>query len=562
MNPLDEYQRRLADRRARRDLAFARMQRVSASRLTVAILFVAAIWQAYTIHVVSGWFALLPAAAFVALAVYHESLRRAWKRAKRAVTFYERGLDRLEDRWQGTGNPGNEYLREEHLYATDLDILGPASLFELLCTATTRSGETTLARWLCAPTSRVEILQRQEAIRELRDQVDLREDLSMIGADVRSNVNPEFLSSWAADPSALNSTVTPIVAVILVGAMLVTAVYAIYPAGRSLPVVSVLALEGLLGYFYRRRVQDFLRMIDEAARELGVLGLALRRLEKEKYSSERLRQLQTNLSTGDTLPSRKIESLVRRVDTLNFRRNEFFMIFSFPLLWATRYSFAIEGWRKRYGSEVGAWMANFGEFEALCALAGYAYEHPEDPFPEIVENDQAGTAAKAAERRLMQLGPDAGTGSENQQPDRFAAIAQRQDKQSGPPVFARLRIAHHRACAVIDLGFFSRCRDDDSGRLRLLYSAQFASKALHALITAIEAILGDQILPDRHGIAASAQTQFDGFPKWFTSAGRWVRCGQLKRRFFRKRPYKVGGHPGLIGRFCRLKVGGHPYGRF
>ncbi|MEQ9069690.1 MAG: hypothetical protein RLO18_23350, partial [Gimesia chilikensis] len=31
------------------------------------------------------------------------------------------------------------------------------------------------------------------------------------------------------------------------------------------------------------------------------------------------------------------------------------------------------------------WLAAVGEFEALCSLAGHAYEHPTDPFPEIVE---------------------------------------------------------------------------------------------------------------------------------------------------------------------------------
>jgi len=31
------------------------------------------------------------------------------------------------------------------------------------------------------------------------------------------------------------------------------------------------------------------------------------------------------------------------------------------------------------------WLHAIGEFEALCCLAGYAYEHPSDPFPELAE---------------------------------------------------------------------------------------------------------------------------------------------------------------------------------
>jgi DNA mismatch repair ATPase MutS len=74
-------------------------------------------------------------------------------------------------------------------------------------------------------------------------------------------------------------------------------------------------------------------------------------------------------------------------DYLNQRRNEFFAVISFVLLWATQFAFAMEAWRQRNGSQVEPWLRNFGEFEALCALAGYAYEHPGDPFPEIVEGE-------------------------------------------------------------------------------------------------------------------------------------------------------------------------------
>jgi DNA mismatch repair ATPase MutS len=48
-------------------------------------------------------------------------------------------------------------------------------------------------------------------------------------------------------------------------------------------------------------------------------------------------------------------------------------------------AFAIESWRLRYGKAIGPWLSIVGEYEALCSLAGYSYEHPRDPFPEILE---------------------------------------------------------------------------------------------------------------------------------------------------------------------------------
>jgi len=361
------------------------MRKVSYARLTLALLFLLMLWLALALHAISGWLSLAPAALFVGLVFYHERLRRAYDRAKRSVVFYERGLDRLENRWQGKGSPGTEYLNPAHLYATDLDILGNASLFELLSTVGTRSGEETLARWLCQPATREEILTRQQAVHELRDAIDLREDLFLIGRQVRSEVHPSFMSAWARDPVRLESMVARVIAPLLVALLVIAIVYSLTPGGSNVPLLSVLAVESAYGLYYRSRVQEVIRTIDEPVRELRILGAALRRIESETYSSERLRALQENLSGGKRRPSQEIAYLIRLFDYMNQRRNEFFAIFSFVMLWGTQFSFAIEAWRRRCGPEIDSWLQNFGEFETLCALAGYACEHPEEPFPEIVE---------------------------------------------------------------------------------------------------------------------------------------------------------------------------------
>src|SRR5262249_37289135 len=42
-------------------------------------------------------------------------------------------------------------------------------------------------------------------------------------------------------------------------------------------------------------------------------------------------------------------------------------------------------WRTRSGPAIAEWLRVVGQFEALCALAAYAYENPADPFPEVVD---------------------------------------------------------------------------------------------------------------------------------------------------------------------------------
>jgi DNA mismatch repair ATPase MutS len=50
----------------------------------------------------------------------------------------------------------------------------------------------------------------------------------------------------------------------------------------------------------------------------------------------------------------------------------------------TQVAFAVEAWRARFGTMVEPWLRRLREIEALSSLAGYAFEHPADPFPEIL----------------------------------------------------------------------------------------------------------------------------------------------------------------------------------
>src|SRR4029079_12071901 len=89
---------------------------------------------------------LLPAVIFLSLAVKHERRLQQIRERRRSIDFYACGIARMQDQWAGTGETGERFLEPAHPYARDLDLFGPASLFQLLCTARTRAGEETLTR--------------------------------------------------------------------------------------------------------------------------------------------------------------------------------------------------------------------------------------------------------------------------------------------------------------------------------------------------------------------------------------------------------------------------------
>jgi hypothetical protein len=384
-----EYGRRLEDRRSAQQ-RWSRLEvRVADGRLVVGCVGAVLAFFIYWVHWPSFLWMILPIGVFGALVLVHEPLRRRSRQAGRATEFYSKGLARMEDRWAGMGTEGLDFLDLSHPYAADLDLFGKGSLFERLCTARTRSGEETLASWLLRPPAPADLGQRHAAIVELRPRLDLREDLELLGRDVRSAIDPIALARWGNEARAFPGTTLRLAALLLavVGCGAVIG-WAFFETGW-IPMAVALGAEAIFAWAMARRVRHVLAAVDQRAHDLVLLSALLDRLEREPLDSSALRRLRATLQTEGSPASVHIRRLARLVHLLDTRKNQFFAPFAALMLWGTQLAMAIDAWRGREGPAIGKWLEAIGEFEALCALAAYAAENPADPFPEIVNDGAA-----------------------------------------------------------------------------------------------------------------------------------------------------------------------------
>ena len=387
VTPREEILSRLDARRALVAALDRRDARIGLARLAVFAAAAALALASLGASALSAGWRALPAAAFGALAVHHDGVLRRRERARRAVRFHEAALARVEERWQGTGNAGERFRLDDHPFAADLDLFGPGSLFELLCAARTRSGEETLAGWLLAPAAPAEVRARQRAVAELAPRLDLREDLAVLGEDVRAEVDAASLAAWAEGPPLLPSPIA------LGGAAAVASAAAVatlsgWLSGALHPVAfaaGALAVWGL-SRSVRDRVAQVLGGVARPGRELEVLAHLVARLEREPMDADpRLAALRASFTEGGATASRAVASLARRAQAAEWAHNQLFAPFAFLLAWRVHCAIGVERWRTAHGPRVGRWLAALGELEALSSLAGHARERPEDPFPEILD---------------------------------------------------------------------------------------------------------------------------------------------------------------------------------
>jgi hypothetical protein len=396
-SPRAEYARRLD---ARKEQAADR-ERVHAitgnSRFAVAALGAVLLILVFALRWLHPAWLALPVVAFLALSYWHQRVTRALRRARRAVAYYERGIDRLDGRWHGTGDTGARFLDENHPNALDLDLFGRDSVYQLVCTARTRSGEDLLASWLLSPAAPDEVRARQAAVAELRSYLDLREDLALLGADVPAGVDLAGLADWGEGAPILKSPLLRVVAFAL--ALLGVAALVLYVLGETsmpelvawaggsglVPMLVAFVLEAGFALWLRDRVRRVVAPLERRAHDLAVFHGVLARLEREEFAAPRLAELRAALRTTAKPPSERIEQLLALIELLDSKRNLYFAPFASLLMWTTQLAFALEAWRVATGPSIRGWLAAVAQFEALCALATYAAENPEDPFPEVVE---------------------------------------------------------------------------------------------------------------------------------------------------------------------------------
>jgi len=296
-------------------------------------------------------------------------------------------MSRMEDRWHGSGFTGEEFRVANHVYDVDLQVLGAGSLFELLCTARTGIGRRQQANYLLKPCTVAEAVIRQEAVRELMPQSELRERIGLLGRFDFQESTWGVFADWIAVPAApapgwVRAAILACSSVL--GVTVLLGFITGYPL-RSLAPQVVPLIVAMLGvaWFYRARTHSLNAAASRVGVEIGVLREGIELVGRTTLHSEKLIAIQRRLS--DSRAASVLRQLERLTNALAHCEKPQFELFAKTLAIRTQLCFAIEQWKSRHAGQLEAWLDAWGEFETLIAISGYAWEHAGDVFPEFTQ---------------------------------------------------------------------------------------------------------------------------------------------------------------------------------
>lgn len=401
-------------RRVQHTVASVRLERqafwISLLRLATVIVLFIVLWLSIQSRTLPLWSALVPGALFVFLLAVHERVLRRAALAKSGAELYRQALRRLAGEWLDDGELGERFAEQadEHLYAADLDLFGRGSLFQLLCRASSATGQRVLAHWLLAPADAEEARARQRAVEELAPQLDVRERLAVLGTQTGPSVDSAELLDWARRSPVLRSHMPARIAAGLLAVGNVAAVVAWWPLGYGPTALLVLGIIELVAFLIlRHRLAALGAGVERSARQLEQLSEALQLLESASWQARWLADRRSRLGKrgpdDESEPaSQAIVDLRRLVELGDSMRNPLFVPFGLLLLWGVQTGLAIDAWRLRYGHLIEGWLETLGELEALSSIAWFAFENPDYTQPEIRdEGDQPQLIAEGLGHPLL-----------------------------------------------------------------------------------------------------------------------------------------------------------------
>lgn len=326
---------------------------------------------------------------FIGLVIYHGIVKGKINIAENMIDINGRYLDRISGEWTKFKDRGEEFIDRNHPYSSDLDIVGPESLFQLINTTSTWKGRKNLAKALLKSAySKEEILLRQEAIKELYNKLELCEMMEHQGKIKKSIVeNPEKFLAYIKDESTL------IKSKLLKGILYVMPMVTI-PSSIIIMVFNLEKLSWLITVFFivqllswavgLLRINNIFGSVNYFKSALEGYMNILKLLENQEFESKKLMDINNRLFHKEKSATKTIKELTRIAEKIDIRNNGFFFVFLNALcLWDYQCVFSIESWKIKYGRFIEGWLEDIGEIEALMSLSVLNHINEANVFPEI-----------------------------------------------------------------------------------------------------------------------------------------------------------------------------------
>ncbi|WP_019039681.1 MutS-related protein [Psychroflexus tropicus] len=295
---------------------------------------------------------------------------------------------------------GEIYKNPEHEFSQDIDIFGQHSFFQYLNRTALKEGQDNLAKKLTS-NSIDKIDAKQQAIKELAEKIELRQnfaaDAKLVDTDVKASSIVNWVNSYSAFVPRWMSWFPLVFSVLSV--VMISVYFFNFITGAQLLLWFVIGL-GITGAFLKR-INQLSSHVSQAQSTFQQYFKLLKMIEDAELKSELLRSFQSQIQSDATKASEILKRLSKHIDGLDQRNNILLgIVLNGFMLRDLTQSLKIEKWIQAHASQVQNWFEVIAEVDAYNSLANFHFNHPDYVFP-VIKQEGSFTKTKGAVHPLI-----------------------------------------------------------------------------------------------------------------------------------------------------------------
>jgi len=354
------------------------------ARFAVFLMTIVAAYQLFSSYGLAGF---IPTVLGIGILLYLVSLdtfnNEKLRNAKTLIQLNEDELRALNHQYTDREN-GSQFIPHEHAYANDLDIFGPASVYQWLSRCYTEQGRQRLAANLLQPLSVSFLLSRQEAVKELAQKLDWRQQWQSFAMQTTiTTATEQKIESWLKEDEKhflhpVWRTVIAVYSIITIATAIAAILGYLGATVFSTLFLFYLVFSFLLG---RNTTKSYIQL-NGIVKEAAVLQSLINWIESAEVHSAHLKNLQSTLKGNTQAAGEELRSLKKILDRFDLRYSMIgFLLLNPFLLWDVRQVIALNRWRKRNKTLTKKWFEVAAETEVLHSISTLHFNHPGWVFP-------------------------------------------------------------------------------------------------------------------------------------------------------------------------------------
>ena len=284
---------------------------------------------------------------------------------------------------------GLQFEPTSHAYSNDLDIFGTASIYQYINRCSAEQGKILLANHLLHPLDKEQILETQQAVKELAPDIDWRQHFLSFGMRTPPTLLTEKkIIKWLNEPADFSASYWKYIVIAFTLFTLGSTMFFMAGFLGSAMFSAIILCCFIISSYFSKKIHHTYQLLTGIVSEINTVKDQLQHLEEGHFTSNKITSIKQNIESHDRQKaSEAIKQLSKILNRFDARLNvfAFFFLNSF-LLWDLRQLLALNKWKQTHKESVTHWFAAISQMEVLCSLASLAFNQPHWCFPEIAED--------------------------------------------------------------------------------------------------------------------------------------------------------------------------------